>query len=108
MTSTKGQKPTEPGASPATPAGTPVDATNDQAWKQNFPQAAASPSNPRESYQQTADERRAQAELAAKLEAARKQQVEGTPTPTGEGENPHEDEPAVDPEDPNPTKPEPA
>jgi hypothetical protein len=74
----------------------------DESWKQNFPQAAAAGAS-RDEYQQTADQRRVQAErtsnleLAAEKEQERKSEVNGDPIPTGESDNPHDKEPAVDP-----------
>lgn len=82
----------------------------DDSWKQNFPQAAQANAS-REAYQQTADEQRVQAERAANMELAaekeeeRKATVEGDPIPTGEGENPHSQEPATDPDGDSPAKP---
>lgn len=71
--------------------------SQDESWKNNFPQAAAANAT-REAYQQTADERRVQAERAALLEAKRKSIVNADPVPSGEGENPHAEEPGVDAE----------
>lgn len=76
----------------------------DDGWRKNFPQADAAGAA-REDYQKTADQRRAEAQLAANLERARQAEVEGEPVPTGEGENPHEGEPQVDENDPNASKP---
>jgi hypothetical protein len=72
------------------------ESKSDQSWKQNFPEAAAQGAA-RDEYQQTADERRVQAQLAAQKEAQRQAEVENVPVPTGENENPHSEEPAVDP-----------
>ena len=80
-----------------------AETRSDDSWKQNFPQAAEANAG-RETYQQTADQVRIQAERAANMELAaqkeeeRKHQVEGDPIPTGEGENPHSQEPATDPD----------
>lgn len=101
----EGIVPTNPTTTESTPGSKTDESKGDESWKQNFPQAAAT-GTAREDYQKTADERRAQAQLAAQLEQARKAEVEGEPTPSGNEENPHSEEPAVDPEDPNPTTPE--
>jgi hypothetical protein len=81
---------------------------SDQDYQKHFPQAQAANAS-RESYQQTADERRVQAERAANLEQARQSKINDDPVPTGESKNPHEDEepiekhsdnePPVDPEE---------
>lgn len=73
----------------------PFSAENDQNWKQNFPQAANAGAA-REDYQHTADARRIQAERAANMERARQAKVNGEPEPTGESDNPHEDESQTD------------
>jgi hypothetical protein len=81
-----------------------VDATNDESYKENFdnksdegylglfPQAAAQ----RADYELTPDARRIQAERAHNLSRAKQAKKEGDPVPTGEGENPHEDEAPTD------------
>lgn len=63
----------------------------DESWKQNFPQAAQAGAA-RDEYQMTADARRIQAERAANLERARQAKVNDEPVPSGEGDNPHENE----------------
>ncbi len=73
------------------------DATQNESWREKFPQAAQQ-GTVREDYQRTADERRVQAEAAAKRELQRRALVDGEPVPSGEGENVHADEPDADPE----------
>lgn len=71
--------------------------------KKHFPQAGQANAS-REAYQQTADERRIAAERAANMDLAAQKasaedaQRQGDPIPTGESDNPHAEEPAVDPE----------
>lgn len=81
-----------------------VDASNDESYKENFdnksdaghlglfPQAAAQ----RADYELTPDARRIQAEREHNLSRAKQAQMNGDPVPTGEGENPHEDEAPTD------------
>lgn len=102
--------PTTPTTTAETAGPGAAETRSDDSWKQNFPQAAQA-NAARDAYQQTADERRVQAERAANLdhaaqrEAERQATVNDEPVPTGEGENPHAQEPVTDPSGEQPAKP---
>lgn len=79
----------------------PLENTSDQSWQKHFPTAAEA-NAARQLYQEGADKRRDDAVRAANMDASQRQRMEDAatrnaqPIPTGEGENPHEDEPELE------------